>query len=300
MRVVAVINRKGGSGKSTLATHLAGYCARQGLKVMLGDVDRQQSSLAWLKRRAEQPVAQGAPVVGWAVDPRSVLRPPAGISHVVIDTPGGLCDSELARVVMYADMIVMPVCHSLFDRESAAACYDELHTLPRVASGRCKVAMVGMRLDARTQAAEQMVEWAAQANFPYLGALRETQAYVRCVEQGATLFDLPPAKVEADLAQWKPILAWVEKAWQEAAKADVVARAAARMTAPQGAVPAAAAPAAVVRAAPARAGTAVTRGVQTGDPFGNRPTSPLIKVSSGERGIAGRIGRLFGVFKSSG
>jgi chromosome partitioning protein len=300
MRVVAVINRKGGSGKSTLATHLAGYCARQGLKVMLGDVDRQQSSLAWLKRRAEQPVAQGAPVVGWAVDPRSVLRPPAGISHVVIDTPGGLRDSELARVVMYADMIVMPVCHSLFDRESAAACYEELHTLPRVASGRCKVAMVGMRLDARTKAAEQMVEWAAQANFPYLGALRETQAYVRCVEQGATLFDLPPAKVEADLAQWKPILAWVEKAWQEAAKADVVARAAARMTAPQGAVPAAAAPAAVVRAAPARAGTAVTRGVQTGDPFGNRPTSPLIKVSSGERGIAGRIGRLFGVFKSSG
>jgi chromosome partitioning protein len=299
MRVVAVINRKGGSGKSTLATHLAGYCARQGLKVMLGDVDRQQSSLAWLKRRAEQPVAQGAPVVGWAVDPRSVLRPPSGISHVVIDTPGGLRDSELARVVMYADMIVMPVCHSLFDRESAAACYEELRTLPRVASGRCKVAMVGMRLDARTKAAEQMVEWAAQANFPYLGALRETQAYVRCVEQGATLFDLPPAKVEADMTQWQPILAWVEKSWQEAAKADVVARAAARMTVPPSAAPAAA-PVSVPRAAPARAGTAATRGVQTADPFGSRPTSPLIKVSSGERGIAGRIGRLFGVFKSSG
>ncbi|SHN20386.1 ParA family protein [Rhizobacter sp. OV335] len=299
MRVVAVINRKGGSGKSTLATHLAGYCARQGMKVMLGDVDRQQSSLAWLKRRAEQPVAQGAPVVGWAVDPRSVLRPPSGISHVVIDTPGGLRDSELARVVMYADMIVMPVCHSLFDRESAAACYEELHTLPRVASGRCKVAMVGMRLDARTKAAETMAEWAAQSKFPYLGALRETQAYVRCVEQGATLFDLPPAKVEADLMQWQPILAWVEKAWQEAAKADVVARAAARMTVPTSAAPAAA-PVVAPRAAPARAGTAATRGVQTADPFGNRPTSPLIKVSSGERGIAGRIGRLFGVFKSSG
>ncbi|WP_457336809.1 hypothetical protein, partial [Rhizobacter sp. P5_C2] len=59
-------------------------------------------------------------------------------------------------------------------------------------------------------------------------------------------------------------------------------------------------PVAAPRAAPARTGTAATRGVQTADPFGNRPTSPLIKVSSGERGIAGRIGRLFGVFKSSG
>jgi len=296
MRVVAVINRKGGSGKSTLATHLAGWCARRGIRVMLGDVDRQQSSLAWLKRRAEQPLAQGAPVVGWAVDTRSVLRPPVGITHVVLDTPGGLRDSELARVVMYADLIVMPVCHSVFDRESAAACLEELRTLPRVASGRCKVAMVGMRLDARTKATEQMAAWAAAANYPYLGALRETQAYVRCVEQGATLFDMPPAKVEADLAQWKPILAWVEEGWQEATKADVMARAAARMSAPQ--TPPAAAPAVAPRA-PARVGTAVTRGVQTGDPFGPRPTNPLIKPSSGERGIAGRIGRLFGVFKSS-
>jgi len=292
MRVVAVINRKGGSGKSTLATHLAGWCARRGLRVMLGDVDRQQSSLAWLKRRAEQPLAQGAPVVGWAVDTRSVLRPPVGISHVVLDTPGGLRESELARVVMYADMIVMPVCHSVFDRESAAACYEELRTLPRVASGRCKVAMVGMRLDARTKAAEQMQAWAAEAKFPYLGALRETQAYVRCVEQGATLFDMPAAKVEADLAQWKPILAWVDEAWQEATKADVMARAAARMSAPH--TPAAAPASAPPVRAPARVGTAATRGVQSGDPFGPRPTNPLIKTPAGERGIAGRIGRLFG------
>jgi chromosome partitioning protein len=46
MPVVAVINRKGGSGKSTLATQLAGCLANRGSQVMLGDVDRQQSSLA--------------------------------------------------------------------------------------------------------------------------------------------------------------------------------------------------------------------------------------------------------------
>lgn len=232
MRVVAVINRKGGSGKSTLATHLAGYCARQGLKVMLGDVDRQQSSLAWLKRRAEQPVAQGAPVVGWAVDPRSVLRPPAGISHVVIDTPGGLRDSELARVVMYADMIVMPVCHSLFDRESAAACYDELHTLPRVASGRCKVGIVGMRLDARTKPAPRMHAWATENGLPYVGSVRESQLYPRGAEQGLTVFDAEPAKVQTDLAQWKPVMDWVEAAWATAEKMEATSKAAVPVSAP--------------------------------------------------------------------
>ena len=220
MPVVAVVNRKGGSGKSTLATHLAGHCANSGLRVMLGDVDRQQSSLAWLRRRAAQAVARGAPIVGWGVDTRSVLRPPAGITHVVLDTPGGLRGLELARVVMNADAILMPVCSSAFDRESALECYAELMALPRVASGRCKVAAVGMRLDARTAAATQLEEWAGRHRIPYVGALRETQAYVRSVEQGLTLFDLPAAKVQADLAQWRPIVDWLHEAWQPSKSAD--------------------------------------------------------------------------------
>jgi len=227
MPVVAVINRKGGSGKSTLATHLAGHCAHSGLRVMLGDVDRQQSSLAWLRRRAAQPLARSATIVGWAADTRSVLRPPPSITHIVLDTPGGLRGLDLARVVMNADAILMPVCSSAFDRESALECHAELMTLPKVASGRCKVALVGMRLDARTNAGALLEAWAAEHKLPYLGALRETQAYVRSVEQGLTLFDLPAAKVQTDLAQWQPIIDWVHAAWRAPARADGAAKAAA-------------------------------------------------------------------------
>ena len=238
MPVVAVINRKGGSGKSTLATHLAGHCASSGLRVMLGDVDRQQSSLAWLRRRAAQPLARSAPIVGWAVDTRSVLRPPSGITHVVLDTPGGLRGLDLARVVMGADVILMPVCSSAFDRESASECYAELMTLPRVASGRCKVAMVGMRLDARTSAGALLETWATQHKLPYIGALRETQAYVRSVEQGLTLFDLPASKVQADLAQWQPIVEWVDAAWQASERPHGMKRTVAQPAADSAARPA--------------------------------------------------------------
>ncbi|WP_372526512.1 ParA family protein [Piscinibacter sp.] len=206
MPVIAVVNRKGGSGKSTLATHLAAYCANSGIAVMLGDVDRQQSTQTWLRLR----VAQRRPaILGWAVDPKNVLRSPAGISHVILDTPGGLRGLDLARVVMSADAILMPVCNSVFDRASAAECYTELMTLPRVASGRCTVAAVGMRLDGRTKAGEVLKEWAAGLGLPFIGVLRETQAYVRCVEQGLTLFDLPAAQAQADIAQWQPILQWL-------------------------------------------------------------------------------------------
>jgi len=213
MPVIAVINRKGGSGKSTLATHLAAYCANQGVRVMLGDVDQQRSTQSWLKLRREQALTERAPIVGWTVDPKNTLRPPAGIARVVLDTPGGMRGFELARVVMFADAILIPVCNSVFDRNSAAQCYAELLTLPRVASGRCKVAAIGMRLDARTKATEVLQAWADGIKLPFIGVLRETQAYVRCIEQGLTLFDLPAAQQQADMAQWKPILDWLEPIW---------------------------------------------------------------------------------------
>jgi chromosome partitioning protein len=209
MPVVAVINRKGGSGKSTLATHLAAYCANEGMPVMLGDVDQQQSTQTWLRRRSAQQLAQPLAIVGWAVDPKNVLRAPAGIKHMVLDTPGGMRGFELARVAMFADAILMPVCNSVFDRESTADCYAELLTFPRIASGRCKVAAVGMRLDARTSADEVLRKWAERLQLPFVGALRETQAYVKCIERGLTLFDLPAAQVKADMDQWKPILQWL-------------------------------------------------------------------------------------------
>jgi len=210
MSVIAVVNRKGGSGKSTLATHLAAHFANCGVPVMLGDVDRQQSTQSWLRSRSLRDLPKSAPIVGWAVDPKRVLRPPAGVRHVVLDTPGGLRGFDLARVVAFADVILMPVCNSIFDRESAADCFNEMMALPRVASGRCKVAAIGMRLDARTRSAEVLETWARGLKLPFIGVLREAQAYVRCVEQGLTVFDLPEAQAQGDVAQWKPIVTWLE------------------------------------------------------------------------------------------
>lgn len=207
MPVIAVVNRKGGSGKSTFAAHVAAWCAHQGLAVMLGDVDRQQSSRGWLRRRDASLPA----IAPWVIDQKNVLRVPSGITHVVLDTPGGLHGFELSRIVMFADAIVMPVCPSVFDRESAEACLAELHTLPRVAKGQCKIATVGMRVDGRTHAGATLRAWAEQHQVPMIGVLRETQNYVRCLERGLTLFDFPRDKASTtDLAQWDPIVKWLQ------------------------------------------------------------------------------------------
>jgi len=209
MSVIAVVNRKGGSGKSTLATHVSAYCALRGASVAVADIDRQQSTRTWLRQRRTRVSGEGMRITAWNVDPRSFVRPPVGIDHVVIDTPGGLTGLDLARVVMYADALLVPVGASIFDRESAAACLAELRTLPRIASGRCRVAAIGMRIDAATEAAETLHGWAQELKLPIVAVLPQSHLYVRCIDSGLTLFDLSLDEMESELAHWKPLLQWL-------------------------------------------------------------------------------------------
>jgi len=209
--VIAVVNRKGGSGKSTLATHIAVWLSRRGEKVMLGDIDRQRSTVPWMQRRAGQPV-QGEPVQGWVSDPRNVLRPPPGVRHVVLDTPGGLQGFDLGRVVMYADILLLPMSDSLFDRESAAACLDELRAHPRVASGRVQVGVVGMRLEWTRYAEGQLRAWAAALAVPMVAAVRDSRAFVSAAERGLTVLDLPPEQAPSENADLGPLFEWIDGA----------------------------------------------------------------------------------------
>lgn len=71
MPVIVVANPKGGVGKSTLSTNIAGYFASAGHAVMLGDVDRQQSTRTWLSMRPPHL----APITGWDVNQDEVVRP---------------------------------------------------------------------------------------------------------------------------------------------------------------------------------------------------------------------------------
>ncbi len=208
MPVIVVINRKGGSGKSTLATHLAAYAANQRMSVMLGDLDKQQSSRLWLNLRQKITKNTMPPIVHWARGGEGRLPSlPNNNTLLVIDTPGGLQGLELAKVVMMADAVLIPVCDALFDRNSAAECIEELKLLPRVRAQRCTIGVVAMRIDSRmTDSVKRIAQWANEQGVEFIGHLRHANMYVSCIEKGLTLFDAPPNMVAFDLKQWKPIL----------------------------------------------------------------------------------------------
>jgi chromosome partitioning protein len=205
MPVVLVANPKGGVGKSTLATNIAGYFASRGYPVMLGDIDRQQSSRLWLGLRPPQ----AREIRTWeAAEDGDVVRPPRGTTHAVIDTPAGLHGSRFKEVIALADKVLVPLQPSIFDIYATRDFLDKLLSNRRVE--KTHIALVGMRVDARTLAADRLREFVAGLDVPVLGELRDTQNYVQLAARGLTLFDISPGRVQRDLEQWEPICRWLD------------------------------------------------------------------------------------------
>jgi len=207
MPVIAIVNRKGGSGKSTLATNIAALCAKSGLQVMLGDVDRQRSVDGWLGRRS----TQAPTITSWAVDRSKVLRPPAGTTHVVLDTPGALYDHDLARLTMNVSAMVVPIGPSVFDIEASLQFLSDLRKLPRVSTGRCRVIAVGMRWpqDKRQQWLANGKKWDTQL----LTVIPEAPIYRTCLDTGASIFEVPESSSPDVTEPWEPLLRWLQLTW---------------------------------------------------------------------------------------
>ena len=205
MPVVLVANPKGGVGKSTLATNIAGYWASRGHAVMLGDVDRQQSARLWLGLRP----AAVAPISTWeAQGDGNVVRPPKGTTHAVLDSPAGLHGWRFKDVLALADKVIVPLQPSIFDIYATREFVDRLKDQRNAA--KTKIGLVGMRVDARTLAADRLHEFVAGLGLPVIGELRDTQNYVQLAARGLTVFDIAPGRVARDLEQWQSICRWLE------------------------------------------------------------------------------------------
>jgi chromosome partitioning protein len=205
MPVIVVANPKGGVGKSTLSSNMAGYFASQGHAVMLGDVDRQQSSRLWLTLRpATLPAIQS-----WDVSKDQIARPPKGTTHIVLDTPAGLHGKGLEAVMKLADKVIVPLQASVFDIYATQDFISDLAERKR--ADRTQLAVVGNRIKDHTKATEHLTAFLQTLDVPLLSLLRDTQNYAHLAAHGLSLWDVAPHKVEKDLTQWAPVLTWLNQ-----------------------------------------------------------------------------------------
>jgi len=207
MHKIMVLNPKGGCGKTTLATNLASFYANRGERVALADFDPQSSSADWLAvRPAERPTIHHVSID----EEKDKLLLPIGMDIVIMDAPAATHGKALKRHVKKAHTLLIPVLPSPIDMRAAARFIEELLLVGRVSRAETRIAVVANRVKEQTLIFQALQRFLASLDIPFLTSLRDSQNYIRAAERGLGLCELMPSLAGPDLAQWQPLLTWLD------------------------------------------------------------------------------------------
>ncbi|MES1196150.1 MAG: ParA family protein, partial [Steroidobacter sp.] len=212
MQRIVVLNPKGGSGKSTITTNLASYFAARDMKPTVMDLDPQGSSMRWVsKRDPGLPTVYG--IAGFerkaGVTRSFALRIPADSQYVIIDTPAALDPQRLPEVTRDANTILVPVLPSDIDIHAATRCIADLLLIAKIKREEQRVAVIANRVKRNTVMYRALMKFLNTLQIPVIATLRDSQAYVRCFEQGVGIFEAKPNSVREDIEHWHSLLGWL-------------------------------------------------------------------------------------------
>ncbi|MGB5325323.1 MAG: AAA family ATPase [Pseudomonadales bacterium] len=201
MKHVVVLNPKGGCGKTTIATHLAVYASTLGLRVALADHDKQASSHDWLKCRPRRCADIGVIAV---YDGEAI----GGDYEVIIhDMPASAISDNLG-IASACNKIIIPIMPSPIDIKAAMRLWVKLSNSGWLDDPNIQIGLVANRIKANTRYVRTLDAFIDKIGLPLIATLRDTQNYIRSLDAGLTLFDLPPNRVAQDLVQWQPLMEW--------------------------------------------------------------------------------------------
>ena len=205
MRVVAIAQQKGGEGKSTVTINVAAALAAAGSRVLVVDVDPQQSSAWWFEHGPEMPFDLAADTD--VANLRRLRELPYDV--VLVDTPGSLHDLPvLIAVLDAADFVLLPSKASALSIAPLTRTLNE-YVIPRNLPYRVLANKVDPRnVDGRgyrdARALYDILDSAGYLHFK--SYLREYKVYEDAAGEGQSVLDFSASysratpKAQADLA----------------------------------------------------------------------------------------------------
>lgn len=215
MQRILVLNSKGGCGKTTVATNLASYFVSEDMSTALLDFDPQGSSIRWLNLRPQsKPPIYGVHVASrknnTGVTRSFQMRVPPETDCMIIDAPAGVEGNELRDLIGYVDTIIIPVLPSSIDIHAVTRFIEELLLFGKVRQKGLNVAIVANRAKKNTLTYRALERFLKSLKLPFVTTLRDTQNYVHAAERGIGIHEMWDKRTEADKAQWRPLVRWLE------------------------------------------------------------------------------------------
>ena len=205
MRSILVVNPKGGCGKTTIATNLATYYAVWDTSTALIDLDPQQSSMEWLRvRPKDENHIQGFNGL------KGKIYPEAGTERVIYDAPARTDSAKVARLIKLVDVVIIPVLPSAIDMRVAASFVADIVTRVRLNNSKALIGVVANRTQKNYQSHTALINFLNKLNVPFVGALRNSQNYIKAADTGVGIFEMPLSEAKVDMKEWEPIIHWLE------------------------------------------------------------------------------------------
>ena len=205
MRSILVVNPKGGCGKTTISTNLATYYAVWDTSVALVDLDPQQSSMEWLRVRPDtENRVQGFNGL------KGQIFPDEDTQRVIYDAPARTDNAKVAKLIKLVDTVIIPVLPSAIDMRVAASFIADIVARVRKNNANAVIGVVANRTHKNYQSYSVLMKFLNSLNIPVVGALRNSQNYIKAADTGVGIFEMPISEVKIDMDEWKPIIKWVE------------------------------------------------------------------------------------------
>jgi chromosome partitioning protein len=148
-------------------------------------------------------------LAGWLAHRPEVAKVPKGTTHMVLDTPAGLHGKRLDGLMRIVDKVLIPLQPSEFDIGATESFLDVLRNHRR--GPGVQLGLVANRAREGTLSLDELRSFLDSVEVPVLGQLRDAQIYVQLAAQGLTLWDMASSRVERNVAQWQPVVAWAER-----------------------------------------------------------------------------------------
>ncbi len=214
---IVIINPKGGCGKTTISTNLASYFAQKGPIPAIMDCDQQGSTMSWIERRpADLPEIHGIAAYKRTMQATRSwqLRVPTETTNLIVDSPAALTNDDLREVTRDACSILVPVLPSAIDIHAASRVIADLLLVAKIDRRDRKLAVIANRTRKNTKSFAKLMRFLDSLGIPIIAVLRDSQNFVKAVERGIGICDMPFYKVVEDMEQIENIVEWLN-GWKE-------------------------------------------------------------------------------------